>query len=77
MAGVAKNTRTAINSGEGGVLPEELNTAGKYILQFPNTDWTKKDELIKHVEMIEIKLEQGALFRMNPHILPNDLTGAS
>jgi len=26
LAGAAKNTTTAINSGEGGVLPEELNT---------------------------------------------------
>ena len=42
LAGAVKNARTAINSSKGGVLPKELNTAGKYILQFPNTDWTKK-----------------------------------
>lgn len=30
----AKNVGTAINSGEGGVIHEELDKAGKYILQF-------------------------------------------
>src|SRR5699024_7854659 len=30
----ANNIGTAINSGEGGILPEELDVAGKYILQF-------------------------------------------
>ena len=39
----AKNVGTAINSGEGGVMPEELDAAGKYILQFSKAEWAKED----------------------------------
>lgn len=75
LARAAKNTGTALNSGEGGVLPEELSAAGKYILQFSKTEWGKEEKLIKHADMIEIKLGQGALFGMGTHIPPDDLTG--
>ncbi|OCA85151.1 FMN-binding glutamate synthase family protein [Pseudobacillus wudalianchiensis] len=75
LAGAAKNTGTAINSGEGGVLSEELQAAGKYILQFSKTEWAKEEETIKRADMIEIKLGQGALFGMGAHISPQDLTG--
>ncbi|MGM7723665.1 FMN-binding glutamate synthase family protein [Metabacillus sp. Hm71] len=71
----AKNAGTAINSGEGGVLPEELDKAGKYILQFAKTDWSKEEALIKRADMIEIKLGQGALFGVGGRISPKNLTG--
>ncbi|MCP1125530.1 FMN-binding glutamate synthase family protein [Bacillus sp. 3103sda1] len=71
----AKNAGTAINSGEGGILPEELDTAGKYILQFSKTAWAKEKEVIKRANMIEIKLGQGALAGMGQKIDPKDLTG--
>lgn len=64
LARAAKNTGTAINSGEGGILPEELDAAGKYILQFSKTEWSKEENLIKRADMIEIKLGQGALVGM-------------
>lgn len=38
---------TAINSGEGGILPEELGTAGEYILQFSRTEWAKEEHIIQ------------------------------
>ena len=60
LAKAAKNVGTAINSGEGGVLPEELDQAGKYILQFSKAEWAKEEEVIKRADMIEIKLGQGA-----------------
>ncbi|MBA9028200.1 FMN-binding glutamate synthase family protein [Peribacillus huizhouensis] len=75
LAGAAKNVGTAINSGEGGILPEELDTAGKYILQFSKTEWSKEEELIQRADMIEIKLGQGALFGMGGKISPKNLTG--
>lgn len=75
LAEAAKNAGTAINSGEGGILPEELNTAGKYILQFSKTAWAKEKEVIKRADMIEIKLGQGALAGMGKKIEPKDLTG--
>lgn len=75
LAQAANNVGTAINSGEGAVLPEEINVGGKYILQFSKTDWSKEEELIKQADMIEIKLGQGALFGTGGKISPNNLTG--
>ncbi|WP_018393201.1 FMN-binding glutamate synthase family protein [Bacillus sp. 37MA] len=75
LAEAAKNAGTAINSGEGGILPEELDTAEKYILQFSKTKWAKNIDLIKRADMIEIKLGQGSVFGMGKKIPPEDLTG--
>ncbi|HHW35769.1 MAG TPA: FMN-binding glutamate synthase family protein [Bacillales bacterium] len=75
LAEAAKKVGTAINSGEGGILPEELDTAGKYILQFSKTEWSKEEEKIKRADMIEIKFGQGALFGIGGRISPNNLTG--
>ncbi|MBO0992957.1 FMN-binding glutamate synthase family protein [Bacillus sp. SD088] len=75
LAGAAKNVGTAINSGEGGVLPEELDTAGKYILQFAKTEWSKEEKLLKRADMIEVKLGQGALLGTGGKISPENLTG--
>ncbi|MEH7125172.1 FMN-binding glutamate synthase family protein [Bacillus sp. JJ1773] len=75
LASAANNVGTAINSGEGGILPEELNTAGKYILQFAKTEWAKEEAVIKRADMIEIKLGQGAVFGMGRKIPPEELTG--
>lgn len=75
LAGAAKNAGTAINSGEGGVLPEELDAAGKYILQFSKTEWSKEEDLIKRADMVEVKLGQGALLGTGGKISPENLTG--
>ncbi len=75
LAEAANNVGTAINSGEGGVMPEELNAAGKYILQFSKTEWSKEEEKIKRADMIEIKFGQGALFGVGGRISPDNLTG--
>ncbi|MDM5333679.1 FMN-binding glutamate synthase family protein [Ureibacillus composti] len=75
LAEAAKNVGTAINSGEGGIMPEELDTAGKYILQFSKTDWSKEEEKIKRADMIEVKFGQGALFGVGGRISPDNLTG--
>lgn len=75
LAEAAKNAGTAINSGEGGILPEELDTAGKYILQFSKTEWAKEEKVIKRADMIEMKLGQGALVGMGGKISPKNLTG--
>ena len=42
LAQAANHVGTAINSGEGGVLPEELEQAGKYILQFSKAELGKR-----------------------------------
>ncbi|MFD1706419.1 FMN-binding glutamate synthase family protein [Siminovitchia sediminis] len=75
LAGAANKAGTAINSGEGPVLDEELKAAGKYILQFSKTEWGKEEKLIKQADMIEIKLGQGAKMGMGTKISPENLTG--
>lgn len=71
----ANKVGTAINSGEGGILPEEINNANKFILQVAKTKWSKEDELFKKAEMIEVKLGQGALLGTGAKISPANLTG--
>lgn len=75
LAKAAKNMKTAINSGEGVILPEELDLGGKTILQFSKTDWAKDEKLYEQVDMIEIKLGQGAMMGMGTKINPENLTG--
>ena len=75
LAQAANHVGTAINSGEGGILPEELEQAGKYILQFSKANWAKDEKLIKQADMIEVKLGQGALFGIGGKISPKNLTG--
>ena len=75
LATAANNIGTAINSGEGGILSEELNEAGKFILQFSKTEWGKDEQIIKRADMIEIKLGQGAKLGMGSKISPKNLTG--
>jgi glutamate synthase domain-containing protein 2 len=72
LAEAANHTGTALNSGEGGILPEELQKAGKYILQFSKTEWSKKEEFIQRADMIEIKLGQGAVSGMG-WVIPSKL----
>lgn len=75
LAQAAKTVGAAINSGEGGILPEELDAAGKYILQFSRTEWAKEEKEIKRANMIEIKIGQGAVLGMGKKIPPKDLQG--
>lgn len=68
MTFASAEMKTAMNSGEGGVLPESREAAHKFILQFSKTAWGKEEELISNVDMIEVKLGQGALAGMGEHI---------
>lgn len=71
----ANNVGIAINSGEGGILDEEIDSADKYILQFGKARWSKDEKLLKKADMIEIKFGQGALLGMGDVIIPRDLQG--
>jgi glutamate synthase domain-containing protein 2 len=51
---------TAIGSGDGGVLAEEMENAGKYILEYTPDLFSVTDENIKRADAIEIKLSQSA-----------------
>lgn len=75
LAKAANRVNTALNSGEGGILEEELIEAGKYILQFSKAPWGKEDETLQRADMIEIKLGQGAKLSIGTKISPDNLTG--
>jgi glutamate synthase domain-containing protein 2 len=75
LATAASRAGTAINSGEGGILPEELQAADKFILQFGKTAWSKEEEVLKRADMIELKFGQGALGAVGARIPPKDLPG--
>jgi methylamine---glutamate N-methyltransferase subunit C len=75
LAQASARMNTAINSGEGGILPEERQHAKYYILQFSKTEWAKEEEHIKNADMIEIKFGQGALAGMGSVIPPEKLKG--
>jgi glutamate synthase domain-containing protein 2 len=51
---------TAVNAGEGAVLPEERRYAHKMIMQYSRAKWAKDPEILKQADMIEIHIGQGA-----------------
>jgi len=75
LAKAAKSVGTAINSGEGGILEEELREADRYILQYSKTHWAKSEEVIQRANMIEIKLGQGSKAGVGVRLTPSQLTG--
>lgn len=75
LVDAANQLGTALNSGEGGVMDEEIDSADKYILQFGKTKWSKDENLFKKSSMIEIKFGQGALMGTGVIVSPKDLQG--
>lgn len=59
---LAKGTalmKTAIASGEGGILPEELENSYRYIFEYVPNQYSVTDENLKKASAIEIKIGQG------------------
>ncbi len=52
--------KTAICSGEGGMLPEEFEASHRYIFEYIPNLYSVNDENLKKVDAIEIKIGQGA-----------------
>ena len=50
---------TAQCSGEGGILPDEINHAYKYIFEYVPNKYSVTDENLKRSDAIEIKIGQG------------------
>ena len=63
--------RTAMCSGEGGILPEERDAAYKYIFEYIPNKYSVTDENLKNADAIEIKIGQGTKPGMGGH-LPGD-----
>ncbi len=63
--------KTAVGSGEGGILPEEFDNAYKYIFEYVPNKYSVTDENLKKVDAIEIKIGQATKPGMGGH-LPGD-----
>lgn len=75
LAHAAAKAGTAICSGEGAILPEEMEAANKYIVQYSRVKWGKSKEILRRADMIEIKLGQGAYGSIGSRITPDFLQG--
>ncbi len=51
--------KTAMCSGEGGILPDEINNAYKYIFEYVPNKYSVNDENLRKSDAIEIKIGQG------------------
>ena len=60
--------KTAICSGEGGILPEEFENAYQYIFEYVPNKYSVNDENLKKVSAIEIKIGQGTKPGMGGHL---------
>jgi len=60
MARGSAAVKTLICSGEGGILPEEFESAYKYIFEYIPNRYSVTDENLKKVDAIEIKIGQSA-----------------
>ena len=62
---------TAMCSGEGGILPESLDAAHKYIFEYVPNKYSLTDENLSRVDAVEIKIGQSAKPGIGGH-LPGD-----
>ena len=60
--------KTAMCSGEGGILPEEKAAAYKYIFEYVPNKYSVTDENLKSADAIEIKIGQGTKPGMGGHL---------
>lgn len=60
--------KTAICSGEGGILESEFDNAYKYIFEYVPNKYSVTDENLKKVSAIEIKIGQGTKPGMGGHL---------
>ncbi len=66
--------RTAMCSGEGGILPEEMAASHKYIFEYVPNKYSVTDENLKHSDAIEIKIGQGTKPGMGGHLPGSKVT---
>lgn len=59
---------SAMCSGEGGILPEEMEAAARYIFEYVPNKYSVTDENLQNVDAIEIKIGQGTKPGMGGHL---------
>ena len=60
--------KTAMCSGEGGILPEEREASYKYIFEYIPNKYSVTDENLRRADAIEIKIGQGTKPGMGGHL---------
>ena len=66
--------KTAMCSGEGGILPEEMSKSYKYIFEYVPNLYSVTDENLKNSDAIEIKIGQGTKPGMGGHLPGSKVT---
>jgi glutamate synthase domain-containing protein 2 len=66
--------KTAICSGEGGLLEEEFQAAHRFIFEYVPNQYSVNDENLQRVDAIEIKFGQSAKPGMGGHLPGNKVT---
>ena len=66
--------KTAQCSGEGGILPEEMEASYKYIFEYVPNKYSVTDENLKNSDAIEIKIGQGTKPGMGGHLPGSKVT---
>lgn len=65
---------TAMCSGEGGILPEEMEAAYRYIFEYVPNLYSVTDENLSKADAVEIKIGQGTKPGMGGHLPGNKVT---
>ena len=66
--------KSAMCSGEGGILPEEMKAADKYIFEYVGNLYSVTPENLKNADAIEIKIGQGTKPGMGGHLPADKVT---
>ncbi len=66
--------QTAIGSGEGGILPDSLEAAHKYIFEYVPNRYSATEENLGKIDAIEIKFGQSAKPGMGGHLPASKVT---
>ena len=66
--------RTAMCSGEGGILPDSLDAAHRYIFEYVPNKYSVTDEYLQRVDAVEIKIGQSAKPGMGGHLPGHKVT---
>ncbi len=66
--------KTAMCSGEGGILPESLESSYKYIFEYVPNEYSVTEENLKRADAIEIKFGQSAKPGMGGHLPADKVT---
>ncbi len=74
LAKGSAQAKTAMCSGEGGILPESLAASYRYIFEYVPNKYSVTDENLKLVDAVEIKIGQSAKPGMGGHLPGNKVT---